>query len=205
MLEVVSLAIALLALLVSAFTAWLTLLRRGTIRMTQPTVVWFGPDGGRAPDRAPLPKVFLRTLLYSTADRGQVLENMFLVLRRAGDSTTFGIWVYGDQSLARGSGLYVGRDGLAANHHFLLKDGVQYVFQPGTYDLEVFATRAGQRRARSLWKLSVTVPNDAGAALAGGDAGLYFDWNPEARTFEPHVDLVPRASLPPWVPRSGSH
>ncbi len=102
-LEVWSFGIAVLALVGTAYTAWLTLLRRGAVRMTQPTVVFFGPDGGRA-DRAPKPKVFLRTLLYSTADRGQVLENMYVVLRRGAESTTFSIWVYGDQSLARGAG-----------------------------------------------------------------------------------------------------
>jgi hypothetical protein len=37
--------------------------------MTQPTVIFFGPDGGRRGGRRHL-KVFLRTLLYSTANRG---------------------------------------------------------------------------------------------------------------------------------------
>lgn len=187
MLDAWTLGIAVLALLGSAYTAWLTLLRRGTVRMTQPTVVFFGPDGGR-PDRAPKPKVFLRTLLYSTADRGQVLENMYVILRRGAESTTFAIWVYGDQSLVRGSGLFVGREGFAANHHFLLRDNTSFVFQPGNYDLEVFATTAGEKHAKSLWKLALTVPAESGTQLGSGGAGLYFDWNPESRIFERHLE-----------------
>ena len=38
--------ISSLALAVSAVTAWLTLFRRGALKMTQPTVIFFGPDGG---------------------------------------------------------------------------------------------------------------------------------------------------------------
>lgn len=42
----ISLVVSFVSLCVSGFTAWLTLLRRGKILMTQPTVIYFGPDGG---------------------------------------------------------------------------------------------------------------------------------------------------------------
>lgn len=42
--------------------------------MTQPTVVFFGPDGSRFDSDKN--KIYLRTLLYSTAKRGQVLESL---------------------------------------------------------------------------------------------------------------------------------
>jgi len=38
----ISLIVAVLALLVSGVTAWLTLLKPGTVRMTQPTVISIG-------------------------------------------------------------------------------------------------------------------------------------------------------------------
>jgi hypothetical protein len=47
MVDPVSLAISTLSLAVSAVTAWLTLFRRGTVKMTQPTVIFFGPDTPR--------------------------------------------------------------------------------------------------------------------------------------------------------------
>jgi hypothetical protein len=42
--------ISALALAVSVMTAWFTLLRKGTVKMTQPTVIYFGADGGPRPD-----------------------------------------------------------------------------------------------------------------------------------------------------------
>jgi len=123
-----SIVISSLALLVSAVHFWLTWFHGGTIRMTQPSIVFFGPDDtGRA-------KVFLRTLLYSTSRRGQWVESMFVTLRRAGSSQSFNIWVYGEtKALVRGSGLFVGYDGIGANHHFLLPKGgdVEYQFSAG--------------------------------------------------------------------------
>src|SRR5712691_2041343 len=105
--EGLTIVVSITALAVSATTAWLTLLRRGSIRMTQPTLVFFGPDGPSGG-----PKVFLRTLLYSTAKRGQIVENMFLKLRRRESVQTVNVWVYGDGPLARGSGIFVGEAGV---------------------------------------------------------------------------------------------
>src|ERR1700733_11310457 len=82
MIAAISLAVAVLALFVSALTAWLTLFRRGKLRMTQPTVIYFGQDGGPGKDGKPGLKVYLRTLLYATAKRGCIIEGMYICLRR---------------------------------------------------------------------------------------------------------------------------
>jgi hypothetical protein len=66
-----SIAISVLSLAVSGLVAWLTLLRTGIVKMTQPTIIFFGPDGAKG-----TPKVFLRTLLYSSANRGGIVENI---------------------------------------------------------------------------------------------------------------------------------
>ena len=44
--SLLALVVSFLALAVSALTAWITLLRKGEIRMTLPTVIYFGSDGG---------------------------------------------------------------------------------------------------------------------------------------------------------------
>jgi hypothetical protein len=88
--QTISIAVSILALAISVATAWLTLFRRGTVRMTQPTTIYFGADASASPS----PKVYLRTLLYSTAKRGQIIESMFVKLRRAESIQTFNIWVY---------------------------------------------------------------------------------------------------------------
>lgn len=79
-LEAVALGISLASLSVSGLTAWATL-RRGTIKMTRPTVIYFGPDGGARG----VNKVFLRTILYSTGARGRIIEEMYLKLHRGGN------------------------------------------------------------------------------------------------------------------------
>ena len=66
-----SFSISCFALLVSGVTAWLTFFRKGKLVMTQPTVIFFGPDGSKF--ESSKNKIYLRTLLYSTAKRGQVL------------------------------------------------------------------------------------------------------------------------------------
>src|SRR5579863_3245127 len=152
-----SVTISVLALAVSSVTAWLTLFRRGTVKMTQPTVIFLGPDTPRAREDTPLPKVFLRTLLFSTSKRGRVIESMHVALSRNETHQNFNIWVYGDDKLVRGSGLFVGETGVAANHHFLApNDGNAFAFTEGRYKLEVFArllaTIIKRCFSRRLWR-----------------------------------------------------
>jgi hypothetical protein len=94
--------ISLAALAVSVSTAWLTFFRSDQLRMTQPTVIFFEPDGGIERGKRRRLKVFLRTLLYSTARRGQVVESLHVNLHRGESRQNFSIWVYGQpDDLAR--------------------------------------------------------------------------------------------------------
>jgi hypothetical protein len=62
----------------------------------------------------------------------------------------FNIWVYGEERLARGSGLFVGETGEVANHHFLTpQDANSFRFTEGHYQLEVFAHLLGDQKPRS--------------------------------------------------------
>src|SRR5215813_804961 len=94
-----SLAVAIASLCLSVATAWLTLFRRGAVRMTQPTTIYFGPDGGARRSGRSIPKIYLRSLLYSTAVRGQVVECMFVRIKRGETTQNFNIWVYKDHDL----------------------------------------------------------------------------------------------------------
>jgi hypothetical protein len=114
-----SITISILALCVSSGTAWLTLFRSGTVKMTQPTVIFLGPDPPRSRNESPSPKIYLRTLLFSTSQRGRVIQSMYVALSRNEMRQNFNIWVYGEERLVRGSGLFVGETGVVANHHFL--------------------------------------------------------------------------------------
>lgn len=189
MTSTISVIVSCLAILISAITAWLTLLRRGTIKMTQPTVVFFGPDGTNG-----YPKVFLRTLLYSTSRRGQIVESIFVKLRRRESVQAFNIWVYGQggSSLVRGSGLFVGYEGVAHNHHFLFpRDGTNYEFLSGDYQLEVYVKLVDSSKSKLLWQLTISLTEQQAKELKEGDTGIYFDWGSDSRTYHAHIDKRP--------------
>ncbi len=177
--------------MISALTAWLTLLHRGTIKMTQPTIIFFGPDGSFGP-----PKIFLRTLLFSTARKGQIVENMYVKLHRGETAQNFNIWVYGEKdTLARGSGLFVSREGLACNHHFLLpKDGTPFEFLPGEYSLSVFASLLGRRPIR-LFTQKIVLSKEFADEINSEKSGVYFDWGPDSESYHAHLDKNSNKSL----------
>jgi hypothetical protein len=190
-----SIVISCLALAVSGLTAWLTFFRRGTLRMTQPTVIYFGPDGG--PETGAKAKVFLRTLLYSTSRRGQMVEAMHASVQRGETRQNFSVWVYGDERLNRGSGLFVGHEGVATNHHFLLPlDGADFQFLPGEYWVRVYVKRVDEPGSHELTAVRLVVTEAHAAGLKDEDSGLYFDWGPDQRAYHPHIRKQPKLKLP---------
>lgn len=197
MADSITISISVLSLAISATTAWLTLFRRGTVKMSQPTVIFFGPDSPKSHNDAPLPKVFLRTLLFSTSKRGRVIESIHVALSRNETHQNFNIWVYGDDKLVRGSGLFVGENGIAANHHFLTpKDGSTFRFTEGCYHIEVFAHLLGSKCRTLLFSQTLEITRDIATQLEDPTTGLYFDWGPDSSRYIPYVDKRP----PPLVP-----
>jgi hypothetical protein len=190
MADPLSLAISALALAVSTVTAWLTLFRRGTVKMTQPTIIFFGPDVPLSRDETPLPKIYLRTLLFSTSKRGRIIESMHVALSRNETHQNFNVWVYGERKkLVRGSGLFVGETGIAANHHFLTpRDGNSFRFTEGRYRVDVFAHLLGDKSPTRLFSQVLEVTRELAAALEERTSGLYFDWGPDSSRYLPHID-----------------
>lgn len=187
-----STSISVIALVVSCVTAWLTFFKRGKVKMTQPTVIYFGLESPRSQKEVLLPKIFLRTLLFSTSRRGRVIESMHVALSRNETLQNFNIWVYGDDKLVRGSGLFVGETGIAANHHFLVpNDSTSFRFVEGRYKLEVFAHLLGDKAQTLLFSQNLEISRDIATSLAEPKAGLYFDWGPDSMRYLPHVDQRP--------------
>jgi hypothetical protein len=193
----VSIAASVLALAVSATTAWLTLFRRGTVRMTQPTVIFFGPDTPRSREDVSSPKIYLRTLLFATSKRGRIVESMHVSLARNEMRQNFNIWVHGDERLVRGSGLFVGETGVAANHDFLTpKDGSSFEFSSGRYRLDVFAQLLGDRKRILLFSQDLELGSDLVAKLQEPGTGVYFDWGPDSSRYLAHVEKRPTSPDP---------
>jgi len=183
-----SLIVSAAALVVSIATAWLTLFRRGILKMTKPTVVYFGADGPIKLGEDVPRKIHLRSLMYSTGKRGCVVEAMFVTLRRGESRQNFNIWVYGDATLSRGSGLFVGETGVVCNHHFLLPaDGTQFQFLAGEYQVDVFATLVGSAKPHNLCSITLTLSDAVAQQLLTPENGAYFDWGPDSQQYSVHV------------------
>lgn len=123
----------------------------------------------------PTPKLFLRTLLYSTANRGQIVEGMFAKVSCGDSKQVFGFWGYGEtEKLTAGSGLHVSRTGLAANYHFVLSvHENKYHFEPGDYAIDVFADVVGRKVAVHLSTIRLTLTRGLAAALARYEGVLF--------------------------------
>ena len=138
---ILGVVISVMSFTVSVAALWFTWLRRGRLSMTKPTLIFFGYDT----EPRLTPKVFLRTLLYSTSARGQVIEAMHVKLCRAGSEQIFSFWGYGEtKNITPGSGLFVGPTGVALNHHFVLSvQHPDYQFDAGPYSVLVFGELSG--------------------------------------------------------------
>lgn len=163
--------------------------------MTQPTIIYLGPDV-RSADGLVHPKVYLRALLYSTAKRGCIVENMFLRVHRGETTQVFNVWVYGEERLARGSGLFISDAGVVVNHHFLLPaDRTRFAFLPGSYVVDILATVVGREIALPLGSIQVAISPEQSVELATTENGIYFDWSPDTASYHSHIE-PPRGLLP---------
>jgi len=178
-----TIAISILALMVSVITAWLTLLRRGKLEMTKPSFIAFLYE-------REAPKVFFRALLFTTGRRGHVVESMYLTLRHGEITQTFNYWAYGETtSLSVGSGIRVGEDGIAYNHYFLpQKDEAIFHFTPGDYVISIFGTLVHHRHPVLLSKLKLSLNPEHCQALKEKNAGIFYNWGPESQSYRPYID-----------------
>lgn len=177
--SLLSVGISVLALTVSVATMYFTWLKRGHLKMTKPTLVFFGYD----PQPKPTPKVFLRTLLYSTAARGKVIESLYAKVHVEGTSQTFGIWGHGATTVeAQGSGLYVGQEGIALNHHLVLSADQSFEFLPGDHEIEIFARLVGKKRPLLLEKLNLILSDELAIGMSE-ERGVLFELHPETQIY----------------------
>lgn len=197
MLDPVSTTFSALALVLSIVTAWLTLFRKGTLKATQPTVIYLGADRPRMGSSHWPPKVYLKTLLFATSKRGRIIEGMHVSLSRNETKQNFNVWVHGDEKLVRGSGLFVGESGVSMNHHFLTPhDDNTFIFREGIYRLELFAKLLGDRTPIKLFSTVLEINAQHAKDLSESGTGLYFDWGQDSSQYLTHTDKVPLSHTP---------
>jgi hypothetical protein len=183
------------SLFVSLWTAWMTLGRRGKVVMTQPTFLSLTSRGNG-------PVVQLTSFIYSTAKRGNVIESLFLKLKRGETHQTFNVWVFGAKdSMSRGSGLFVTSDGSGFPHYFMLpRDGTEFSFLEGDYTLEVFAREAGKKDAQRVLTVSFTLKPEIAKLAKEGSAPILLDWGAEHEKYHVHIDTGTKLLGPAAAP-----
>lgn len=169
--EFISIPISIVSLIISAITFWIVFLRRGRLKMTEPTVVFFGFD--HAPRTTA--KVFIRTLLYSTAARGAVIEGMYVKIKGGGSENVFSFWGYGEaEKLTVGSGLHISQSGFSANHHFVssVHNGV-FEFRSGEYQIDILAREVGRRKPTRMGSVTLQLSNGLSEVLSRHEGVLF--------------------------------
>lgn len=175
-------AVSIVALAVSLFTLWFTVLRRGTVESTHPSFVAFRYDF--VGKNVPQAKIFFRALLFSTGKRGQVVESLFLRVREGSRRAEFSFWGYGDKDLVRGSGLFIPETGIATNHHFNPVDAETFFrFTEGAYSLELVAKLVGSERLVSLWKVTLQMPAEPFSGSIAMETAVFYSWSPEQKCY----------------------
>lgn len=197
MLSYISLVISLASLAAAVYALWVGHIRRGQLRMTQPAMLFIGRDKG--PNT---PKFWLRTLLFSTSAKGQIIETMFLRIHSpVSGPYTFDFWAYneGDQ-ITRGSGLFVEQTGIACNNHFMLRQpNSDFLFWPGDYRIEIYASILGRTQPIQLMQIHISIDHDQASQMTQlMDAGIFFDWDPEKRTYSGHIESKTAKTLDTW-------
>lgn len=182
--------VSIIALAVSLFTLWFTILRRGTVCSTHPSFIAFRYDFVQK--AVPQAKIFFRALLFCTGKRGQVIELLFLRVREGSRQAEFSFWGYGDKDLVRGSGLFVPEIGVATNHHFNpVDDETLFRFSHGTYSMELMAKLVGRDRLVSLWNVTLEISAGVFDSTISRETAIFYSWSPEQRCY---IESIERRS-----------
>ncbi|OGN74470.1 MAG: hypothetical protein A2X25_06170 [Chloroflexi bacterium GWB2_49_20] len=184
--DIITFTISIVALTMSLFTLWLTFFNRGKVRMTLPSMVVFGYDT-RGSHNGFDPKIMVRSHIFSTGERGQIIEALFAQLHFSTSNEMFPVWgVDADNKLVRGGGLWVGKTGVTAWHHFVAS--TNFKFQPGSYTLEVFARVHGSRYPKKLSSTTLLIPLETSISRHDGSEQMWFDLEPQTGEFQPRLE-----------------
>jgi hypothetical protein len=184
--EGLSILLAGCSFLLSLYALWITQLWRGKLKMTQPTLLRLTREKATY-----VPKIILKTCLFTTAPKGCVIESMYLKVHQSCEPYIFDIWHYEETTkLALGSGLFVGSTGVSYNHHFYLRrEQEEFRFVDGEYKVEVFASVVGQSNVEKLKEISFSVDGQQSSELIQIPSRyLMLLWNTDTHSYKEYVE-----------------
>lgn len=139
------------------------------------------------------PKIVIRSMLFSTAHRGNVVESMHATLQRETMTLTLAFWGYGESTvLQRGGGLYVGREGIALYQHFTtLPANYAHRFYPGPHTIRFFASELGKNGPQCLIEEKIELTEEMVKLLNEKSGGIMFNWHPQDSRYLPDTKRQP--------------
>ena len=191
-LSIIAIFLSTIGVLISSITFWILYLHKGTVEITRPRLISLGYE--RHND-CRTPKVFIRSLLYSTSHKGTVIENMRVKVADRNNSEDFGLWAYGVEKLLVGSGLFVSKEGKDYNHHFVpIAFSSDYEFSAGEIQLEIYATITHHKKDKLLNRITLSLTKEHEDALKKEDM-IIFNWESTLNKYEPCVSKPNTAKL----------
>lgn len=190
----IELVISGLALIVSVGSVWITVFHRGTVKMTRPQFFALLPENGPFGSWI---KFFTRVLVFSTGQRGRVIENLYVTIHHNNKELPFHYWMYGEtDKLTIGSGVFVGHQGLAANHHFVPTTPVSSNdFTAGSYKLEISTLLLGDRWPIQLFEIQFNLNDEEVAAIRNSkDHAIFFIWDKNNNVYKSRIDTRKKLS-----------
>ncbi len=187
-----SLAISGVSFLLASFALWVAQFNRGRLKMTQPTLLCLKRD---TPSNQP--KIFLRTLLFTTGFKGIVIQSILLKVHNRLGTYLFDFWGHTEGGkLTLGSGLFVGPTGIACDHHFNPRRGSDFQYVDGAYRIEIVAVLVGRPQPIKLMEVVFTVDDwNAAQLLQIEDISLWLVWNADERGYDQNIEHPPAAKV----------
>ena len=186
--EIITLIISISSFIFSGLIFWYTSIKKGKLKMTKPTLICLlGENNGDEP------KIFIRTLLYATSERGQYIENMFIRFKSSKTVQNFNVWAYGEDKIIRGSGIFIDKNGFANYHHFLLPKNEKFTFSSGEFTLEVFAETVN-KKSKKLFEQKLSLTEIQTNELQNGSA-IYYNWTSNLEKYLTHTDNRKKINL----------
>ncbi|MFA5272402.1 MAG: hypothetical protein WC412_08740 [Candidatus Omnitrophota bacterium] len=172
-----------IAVIISFIVLWLTYLRRGMVKMTQPSLIAFVPENNSL-------KICLQTLLFSTSYKGNVIENVWIKLQNKQQCHCFTLWAYrgkGGGEIIKGSGLFISREGVPTMHYFMLNAFKQEnIFIEDDIKLKVYCDIINCKYGVLLGEIELAFNKEHIDMLQKG-TGILFDWNPTVPKYTPCI------------------
>lgn len=153
------LIISFMSLIVSLLTFWWANIRKGKLVMTRPTQISITFQDITKNVK---PHLGIECMVFSTGNKGNIIENMFVRLITDSSQQDFKEWIHNNNNKREhqiSGGIFASTEGVASRHSFfLLTKNESYQFKAGKHSLEIYAQVLGYKNHKLLCTINFALP-----------------------------------------------